>query len=245
MSNYVPYHVHSDYSLLDSCTNFQDYVDKAVACGMPAIAFSEHGKLSGWVKKKQYCDKKGIKYIHAVEVYITERLEPKVRDNYHTVLIAKNLAGVKELNAIISKSFDEQHFYYTNRISIDEFLSLSSNIITTSACLASPLNKLDPTHEKYEALVKRYDYLEVQAHAHQEQIDFNVHLACIAEKSSKALSAFMTIVEDLKKTNTEADSIKAANDAVIAAKQQENEMITTVKSQNEKIIQNIENMLAL
>ena len=67
----------------------------------------------------------------------------------------------------------------------------------------------------------------------------------IAEKSSKALSAFMTIVEDLKKTNTEADSVKAANDAVIAAKQQENEMITTVKSQNEKIIQNIENMLAL
>lgn len=67
----------------------------------------------------------------------------------------------------------------------------------------------------------------------------------IAEKSSKALSAFMTIVEDLKKTNTEADSVKAANDAVIAAKQQENEMITTVKSQNEKIIQNIENMLAI
>ena len=189
MSNYVPYHVHSDYSLLDSCTNFQDYVDKAVACGMPAIAFSEHGKLSGWVKKKQYCDKKGIKYIHAVEVYITEQLEPKVRDNYHTVLIAKNLAGVKELNAMISKSFDEQHFYYTNRISIDEFLSLSSNIITTSACLASPLNKLDPAHEKYEALVKRYDYLEIQAHALQEQIDFNVHLACLAAQYGKPLIA--------------------------------------------------------
>lgn len=67
----------------------------------------------------------------------------------------------------------------------------------------------------------------------------------IAEKSSKALSAFMTIVEDLKKTNTEADSLKAANDAVIAAKQQENETIDNVKSQNEKIIKNIENMLAI
>ena len=67
----------------------------------------------------------------------------------------------------------------------------------------------------------------------------------IAEKSSKALSAFMTIVEDLKKTNTEADSVKAANDAVIAAKQQENELIEGVKAQNEKIIHNIENLLAV
>ena len=67
----------------------------------------------------------------------------------------------------------------------------------------------------------------------------------IAGKSSKALSAFMTIVEDLKKTNTEADSVKAANDAVIAAKQQENELIEGVKSQNEKIIHNIENLLAV
>lgn len=67
----------------------------------------------------------------------------------------------------------------------------------------------------------------------------------IAEKSSKALSAFMTIVEDLKNTNTEADSVKAANDAVIAAKQQENELIEGVKSQNEKIIHNIENLLAV
>lgn len=189
MPTYVPYHLHSDYSLLDSCTNYRDYVDLAVQQGMPAIAFSEHGKLSGWVKKKQYCDEKGIKYIHAVEVYITEQLEPKTRDNFHTVLIARNLDGVREINSVISKSFDEQHFYYTNRISIDEFLSLSKNVITTSACLASPLNKLDISHKKYEAMVKRYDYLEIQAHKHPEQIDFNVHLACLAEQYGKPLIA--------------------------------------------------------
>ena len=189
MPTYVPYHLHSDYSLLDSCTNYRDYVDLAVQQGMPAIAFSEHGKLSGWVKKKQYCDEKGIKYIHAVEVYITEQLEPKTRDNFHTILIARNLDGVREINSVISKSFDEQHFYYTNRISIDEFLSLSRNVITTSAYLASPLNKLDISHKKYEAMVKRYDYLEIQAHKHPEQIDFNIHLACLAEQYGKPLIA--------------------------------------------------------
>lgn len=189
MSNYVPYHVHSDYSLLDSCTNYQDYIDRAVELGMNAIAFSEHGRLSGWVKKKQYCDKKGIKYIHAVEIYITEQLEPKVRDNYHTVLIAKNEEGIRELNKVVSMSFDEDHFYYTNRITIDEFLSLSNNIIATSACLASPLNKLPVSHDKYESMVMRYDYLEIQPHAHPEQVALNVHLACLSEKYKKPLIA--------------------------------------------------------
>lgn len=186
---YVPYHLHTDYSLLDSVTNYTDYVDAAVDMGAPAIAFSEHGRLSGWFKKKQYCDQKGIKYIHAVECYITEQLEPKVRDNYHTVLIAKNYAGVLELNSIISRSFEPDHFYFTNRISIDEFLKLSPNIITTSACLASPLNKLPVDHPKYEDMVNRYDYLEIQAHDHPEQKAFNVHLAMLAEKYHKPLIA--------------------------------------------------------
>ena len=186
---YTPYHVHSDDSLLDSCTKFTDYVDAAVDLGMRAIAFTEHGKVSSWVKKKKYCDKKGIKYIHGVEIYITEQLEPKVRDNFHTVLLARNEDGIREINSIVSKSFDKEHFYYTNRISIDEFLSLSSNVITTSACLASPLNKLPVTHEKYERMVQRYDYLEIQPHTHPEQVEYNVHLAYLADKYHKPLIA--------------------------------------------------------
>lgn len=189
MGSYVAYHVHSDYSLLDSCTSYKDYVDKAVELGQTAIAFSEHGKPLNWVSKYNYCKEKGIKYLHAVEIYLTEQLEPKVRDNFHTVLIAKNETGVKELNRIVSMSCNPEHFYYTNRISLDEFISLSDNIIATSACLASPLNKLPADHPKYEQLVKRYDYLEIQPHNHPEQIAFNVHLAELAEKYRKPLIA--------------------------------------------------------
>lgn len=188
-SNYIAYHVHSDLSLLDSVTDYKDYIDYAVELGQTAISISEHGKPLNWVSKKKYCDEKGIKYIHSVEIYITENLIPKTRDNFHTILIARNYEGLKEINAIVSKSTDEDHFYYTNRISIDEFLSLSNNVITTSACLASPLNKLPVNHPKYEALVKRYDYLEIQPHDCIEQIQFNVHLAELAEKYHKPLIA--------------------------------------------------------
>lgn len=136
----------------------------------------------GWIKKKMYCDQKGIKYLHGVECYLTETLTEKKRDNYHTILIAKNYDGVKEINEAISRSCRNDHFYYTNRITFDEFLALSDNVIKTSACLASPLNKLDLNHPYYEKLVKHYDYLEIQPHNHPEQVAFNIHLATLGEK---------------------------------------------------------------
>jgi len=175
--------------LLDSCTQFQDYIDLAVQNGSKAIAFTEHGKPLGWISKKMACDKAGIRYIHGVEIYLTERLDEKVRDNYHTILLAKNLAGVLELNRLVSTSCDKEHFYYVNRISFDEFLAISDNIISTSACLASPLNKLQESHPKYESLVMKYDFLEVQPHLHPEQVEFNKKLLRLAAEYNKTLIA--------------------------------------------------------
>lgn len=183
------YHCHSEYSLLDSCTKYQDYVDLAVKNGSRALSISEHGKPLNWTEKWAACKKAGIRYIHSVEIYLTESLTEKVRDNYHTVLMARNMDGVRELNALISKSCDKDHFYYTNRLSFDEFLGISDNIITTSACLASPLNKLPETHPRYMELARKYDFLEVQAHNHPEQIEFNKRLARLARELGKPLIA--------------------------------------------------------
>ena len=173
MSNYTPIHIHSDYSLLDSTTKFQDYIDLAVKNGQKAIATTEHGMHRGWVAKKFACDKAGIKLLIGVEIYLTEQLEPKVRDNYHTVLIAKNQEGLKELNLLVGKSTDGEHFYYTNRISFEEFLNISDNIIKTSACVASPLAKLHSQHPLYERLARKYDYLEIQPHICDIQKEHN------------------------------------------------------------------------
>lgn len=191
--NYTTYHLHSDYSLLDSCTNFKEYIDAAVQNGQKAIAFTEHGKPMGWVSKKLYCDQVGIQFIHGVEIYLTESLlnqdGEKVRDNYHTVLLAKNWDGVLELNDLVSRSCQEDHFYYVNRISFDEFLSLSDNILSTSACLASPLNKLPADHPRYLELTEKYDYLEIQPHAHPDQVAFNRRLLDLSRRLGKPLIA--------------------------------------------------------
>ena len=198
MDNYVSIHTHTDLSLLDSCTDFHLYVDRAVELGQKAIAFSEHGKPLQWIAKKMYCDEKGIKFLFAVECYLTEALtvtDPasgeakKLKDNYHTILIARDEQGVREINQAITVSTDPEHTYYKNRITFDEFLRLSPHVITTSACLASPLNNLDIKNPWYEKLIQRYDFLEIQPHLHAEQIAFNQQLAILSQQYKKPLIA--------------------------------------------------------
>ena len=101
MGQYTIYHCHSNRSLLDSCTDYKEYADRVAELGYKALALTEHGNAYNWVEKKMYINSKGLKYIHGVECYLTASLEEKVRDNYHTILLAKNYEGVKE-----NQSFD-------------------------------------------------------------------------------------------------------------------------------------------
>lgn len=187
--SYTVYHLHSDYSLLDSCSKFSEYVDLAAEQGMTAIASTEHGLPRSWVEKKLYCDSKGIKFMHGVEIYLTASLQDKVRDNYHTVLIAKNREGFVELNKLIELSTRPDHFYYNNRISFDEFLSISPNIIKISACLASPLFRLDASDPMHMKLARHYDYLEIQHHNVPKQKAYNQYLMNLSKRIGVPLIA--------------------------------------------------------
>lgn len=169
MKNYVVTHLHSDYSLIDSATKYEAYINKAKELEMKALAFTEHGNIFGWIAKKQKCDKAGLKYIHAQEFYLTKTLEEKVRDNYHVILIAKNWEGVKELNKLSSLAYNKEdkhfptdpkityeelqntpsktfskidgHYYYDPRITFEELKNTSDNILITTACLGGVLWK--------------------------------------------------------------------------------------------------------
>lgn len=180
--SYTVYHLHSDLSLLDSCSKFSEYVDLAKAQGMTAIASTEHGLPRGWVEKKDYCDSKGIKFIFGVETYITYDLSKKVRDNMHTVLLAKNIEGFHEINRLMNLATRPDHFYYSPRISVDEFLAISPDVIKISACLASPLSRLEQTDPRYLEIARHYDYLEVQHHNVPAQAAYNKRLLQLSKQ---------------------------------------------------------------
>lgn len=216
MSNYFVYHLHTENSLLDSCTNHRLYTDRAVELGQKAIGFSEHGNIYNWVEKKMYANSKGLKYVHECEIYLTESLytseENKIRDNYHTILIAKNYEGFKELNLLIDKSTQPDHFYYKPRITFEEFFNISSNIIKISACLASPLSKY-PSSENadrniYHKLLQAYDYYEIQPHIKSlDQIKYNKMLYEASKQYNKPLIAG-TDTHSINKYKSECRSIQ-------------------------------------
>ena len=196
MSNYTVYHLHTMYSLLDSATKFEDYVDRAKQLGMTAIGCSEHGNIYGWYKKKMYAEKNGLKFLFGIECYLTETLNEKIRDNYHTILIAKNKDGMQEICRLFFNSTNKQHTYYKPRLSFDEFLSISDNVIKISACVQSPLSKYmlkikdNHTEEQKQMLIKllkHYDYYEIQYHNESWQIEYNRYLYKMSKRFHKPL----------------------------------------------------------
>lgn len=205
--NYFVYHLHTELSSLvtniDSVNSYKDYVKLAKQCGMTALAFSEHGNIFDWKNKKDVVERAGMKYVHAIEAYITEKpyfdmedgQQRPVRDNYHCVLIAKNWDGVKEINRLSSRAFRKKdgHYYYNPRIFFDEFLNISDNIIVTTACIASILSKgSEELKKRYiDFLVEHKDrcFLEIQHHNTESQKEYNKYLYDLSKQTGIRLIA--------------------------------------------------------
>lgn len=136
-----------------------------------------------------------MKYIHGCEFYMTETLDEKVRDNWHIGLYARNLSGFKELNKLSSKSFNklDNHQYYNPRISLDELISTSDNIIVTTACLGSALNSNNKDVKnkliKFLSDNKHRCFLEVQHHQVQAQSKYNQYMVELSDKHNIPLIA--------------------------------------------------------
>ena len=192
MSNYTVLHCHTELSNgttnIDSVTKYEDYIKRASELGMKSIAITEHGNILSWLKKKDCCEKYGLKYIHGIEAYLTETIDTKVRDNYHCCLYARNWEGVKELNKLISNSYNrnDNHFYYTPRILIDDLFKTSNNIIVASACLGGVFNKGNDEVKKrmLDFFIKNKDrcFLEIQHHNVKDQIEYNKYLFKLSQE---------------------------------------------------------------
>ena len=206
MSNYTVLHCHSDMSNgttnIDSVTKYQEYVNRAQELGMIALAISEHGSVFDWHGKKEAIEKAGMKYIHASEFYITEKIDVdengtpiKLRDNWHCLLIARNFEGVKEINRLASKSFNRKdgHYYYAPRIEFSDLLSTSNNVIISSACLGGILNRASEEIQKrfLDFMAKNKDrcFLEIQHHDILDQKTYNKKLYEFSRKYGLQLVA--------------------------------------------------------
>ena len=99
-SDFVPLHLHTEYSLLDGAIRIKELITQAVGFRMPAVAITDHGNLFGAVEFYRLATKAGIKPIIGCEVYIApgSRFEKRLNSNteetsFHLILLAKDNNG--------------------------------------------------------------------------------------------------------------------------------------------------------
>ena len=148
--SYAGLHIHTHYSLFDGIATPQEYVDRAVEIGMPAIAITDHGSLSGHREMYRVAKASGIKPILGIEGYITkdrndhtdkkEKNDPLDLNYNHLIILAKNADGLQNLNKLNELAWTEG-FYKKPRIDWEILEKYKDGLVITSGCLSGYLAK--------------------------------------------------------------------------------------------------------
>jgi len=158
--SYAGLHVHTHYSLFDGIATPAEYVERALEIGMPAVAITDHGSLTGHREFYRTAKEKGIKPILGVEGYITQdrfdQRDPKDRSEpldliyNHIIILAKNQQGLENLNKLNEIAWTEG-FYKKPRIDYEVLEKYKDGLIVTSGCLSGTIAKAIEAGEMAEA----------------------------------------------------------------------------------------------
>jgi len=95
--NYVGLHVHTHFSLFDGIATPEELVNRAVELGMPALAITDHGTLSGHRELYRVAKAKGIKPI---------LVDFKVLEKYKEGIIVSSACP----SSVLVKALEEEEF---------------------------------------------------------------------------------------------------------------------------------------
>ena len=199
MSNdFVHLHTHSEYSLLDGLGRIDALVNEAARLGQSALALTDHGAMHGVIEFYRACKAADIKPIIGVEAYQTlwqrpmHGRDPQLdRENYHLLLLARNMTGYSNIMKIVSNS-NTDGFYYKPRVDHEFLAAHAEGILCTTGCLGAEVPALlmqGKEREAYERLGWYVDvfgkerfFVEVQEHNIPELREVNRTLVPWADK---------------------------------------------------------------
>ncbi len=196
--DFVHLHVHSEYSLLDGLGRVKLLVKEAARLGQRALALTDHGVMHGAIEFFRACRDANIKPIIGVEAYETAWGRPMGgrdaqldRENYHLLLLARNMIGYRNLLKIASHS-QIDGYYYKPRVDHDYLAAHADGLIASTGCLGAEVPQLlyqGKEREAYERLGWYVDvfgkenfFIELQEHSIPELVQVNKTLVPWAEK---------------------------------------------------------------
>ncbi|MDO8482585.1 MAG: DNA polymerase III subunit alpha [bacterium] len=158
-------HTHSHYSLLSALPKIDELVASAKAEGMSALALTDNGNMYGAIEFYKECKGAGIKPILGVDAYLALRSRHDKQagvDNRRTrlVLLAKNLAGYKNLIKLVTAAHLEG-FYYKPRIDAELMEKYSEGLIAISPSLNGPVSSALKNADRAKAIEQAVWYKKI------------------------------------------------------------------------------------
>jgi len=94
--SFIHLHVHSQYSLLDGASSLDRLLEKAKALEMPALAITDHNRLTGAIRFYEKALTLGIKPIIGAEI--------DLEGGYHLTLLCKDKSGYSNLCRLLTEA---------------------------------------------------------------------------------------------------------------------------------------------
>lgn len=182
MELFTNLHSHTYYSIMDGLCSPEELIIRAKELGMPGLAITDHGTLSGNREFQAAGEKHGVKPVLGCEMYFSptdrfDRRALKVRtDNTqvynHLVVLAANPTGERNLSALSEKAWREG-FYFKPRIDAEILQEHREGLIVLSGCMSGVIAKAVERGDQEEAervtrwFKDTFDdnfYMEIQPH---------------------------------------------------------------------------------
>lgn len=129
---FVSFHTHTTYSYGDGIGTVKQHVERVKDLGMSALAVSEHGNVNSHAALEREALSAGIKPIFGVEAYFGPVGDKRTQRKYHITLFAQNEKGYRNLNALVTQSYIDSHYWPT--VSPANLRKYNEGLVAFSGC---------------------------------------------------------------------------------------------------------------
>lgn len=210
---FIPLHIHSDFSLLESCIRIKDLVETAARYGYPYLALTDHNTTGGLIEFYQRCQEHQITPILGMDIDVTG-----FRGLNKVVLLAEDQTGYRNLLYLSS---------LPKPLAKEALVQHSSGLI----CLVY-LQNLETANVEYQEFVKIYGstnvYIELLINSDHQRNHANQLVKLFPQEILVASDVINYLTEEQRpvlqvlhalKANVSIEEVKISGQPLLSPKQ--------------------------
>ena len=187
--SFVHLRCHSEYSIVDGTVRIADYVKRAAADGMPALALTDLSNLFGAIKFYKASRGQGIKPIIGCDVWVEN--EDNREQPFRLLLLCQNLQGYLRLCQLLSQAYVENQHRARPEIKKAWLVQNSAGLIALSgamqgdigaALLQGNISQAQSYASAWHTIFPNRLYIEIQRAGHAQEDRYINAAVALAER---------------------------------------------------------------